>query len=237
MIKRIKNRALVVGALAVLCLCGCSSDKQEESQAEVKEENRAEDSSEEKVSMDSQIPYVLEDGKLEIRAVFQYSGINVDCKEEEGVDIGSVELTNCSEEYLQELDLKLILSDDSELHFYITDIPAGKTVWAFDTQNRTYSVSESIADAQTEVVFTNESDLMQQGMDVSVSGMEIEITNNMQNDAENLSITCHTQLDGKYFGGISYTYPLDSLGAGVSAAISAQDCLIGDAEVVRVAYE
>lgn len=241
MIKRIKNRALIVGLLTVLCLSGCSSEKQEESETDVREENIAEDSSEdtleESLSMDSQLPYLLEDGKLEVRAVFQYSGINVDCGEEEGTDIGAIELTNCSEEYLQELDLKLILSDGSDLQFYITDIPAGKTVWAFDTQNLTYSVTEYIVDAQTEAVFSEGTDLMQQGMDVSVNGMEVEITNKTDTDVEGLAVICHTQLDGKYFGGISYTYPLDSLEAGADALITAQDCLIGDAEVVRITYE
>ena len=53
----------------------------------------------------------------------------------------------------------------------------------------------------------------------------------------NLLLHCHCLIDGSYFGGLTYTYPVESIPAGQSIAVEAEDCYLGEAAVVRVSQD
>ena len=182
------------------------------------------------------LPYDFEKGSLEITSLFQYSGYNPDCGWTEGADMGAVVLTNKSEKYLETLSLTVTMTDGVVLSFRIADIPAGKTVWAFDTDNRTYDSAAAVTDVQYEAVFREDTGLAPETVTVSADAMAITLTNISGQSLENLEVRCHGVLDDGYFGGMSYSYPVETLPAGESTVVLAEDCVLGEAEAALVDY-
>lgn len=83
-------------------------------------------------------PYMLDDGKLEVTSIFQFSGMNPDCDGENGDNIAALTLKNLSDKHMASADVTSVLEDGTAYHFKITDIPAGKTVMAFSAENASY---------------------------------------------------------------------------------------------------
>lgn len=185
---------------------------------------------------DDRLPYLLEDGKLEIESLFQYTGLNPDCYWQDGSNVGAVVLSNRSEEYLESLDMTVTMTDGTQLRFLIADIPAGKTVWAYDTNNTSFDSTSVIKDVQYEAVFVENTGLLPEQIDASVEGISVTLTNLTDGELTGLEMRCHSVLEGVYFGGTSYSYPVESIAAGGSVTVVAEDCFFGETEVTIVDY-
>lgn len=183
-----------------------------------------------------QLPYAFENGGLEITSLFQYSGFNPDCGWEEGTNVGAVILANKSEKYLETLDLTLIMTDGTALSFAIADIPAGKTVWAFECGNQEMDSAAGILEVQYQAKFREDAGLAPELVTVSAEEMNITLTNVSAEDLTGLAVRCHGVLDDAYFGGASYTYSVETIPAGGSAVVFAEDCFLGETEATLVDY-
>ena len=42
------------------------------------------------------------------------------------------------------------------------------------------------------------------------------------------------KVDDAYFGGLTYTYPVENIPAGESVTLQAEECYLGEAAVVRI---
>ena len=62
-------------------------------------------------------PYELADGKLKVASLFQYSGLNPDCNNEEGDDIAALEIVNQSDEFCRSAEIQVVMQDGTELLF------------------------------------------------------------------------------------------------------------------------
>lgn len=180
------------------------------------------------------LPYTLADGKLEVGSLFQSSGINPDCGNQEGDSIATIELTNNASLMLSRADITVTLADGTELCFRVTDLPAGATAMAFSADNI------SLADDAVCVGITCDADWAEkvrtipEGLDVSAEGMMVTITNNTAQDIPELIICCRTPFGEAYFGGKAYEYKINDLPANGSTTVLAADCIMGLAEVVRI---
>lgn len=185
---------------------------------------------------DDNLPYTLADGKIIIDSVFQYSGANPDCAWEEGSDIGAVVLRNVSDEYLELVNLDVTMSDGVVLQFTVSDVPAGGTVWAFECNNTCYDAVSIISDVQYETEFLSGTGLVPDQVTLSVSGIDVKLTNVSETDLQGIEVHCRTTLDQVYFGGKSYVYSVETIAAGAEASVVAFDCFLGEAEVTLVDY-
>ena len=180
-------------------------------------------------------PLILEDGKLEIENLFQYEGINPDCDLEDGRNVASVMLKNTSDAYLEEAKITLTLVDGTVLHFTVMDLPAGKTVMAFETANIAAEENALCAHTVCTASWASETVALPEDIDLTVDGVAVTVTNNTGHDISELVISCRCPLGEEYFGGIAYQYTINDLPANESATVEAWDCILGIAEVVRVA--
>ena len=180
-------------------------------------------------------PLVLENGKLEIENLIQYDGLNPDCGNQEGYDIAAVMVKNLSDTYLKSAEISMTSSNGSILTFVITDLPAGATVIAFSNENTAVETNMVFGDVICEAVFDAGANMADHLIDVSVDGTAITLQNRTNESLSNIVVYCHASLGDEYFGGITYTYTVQTLPANGSAAVEAVDCLLGLAEVVRVA--
>lgn len=180
------------------------------------------------------MPYALADGRLEIESVFRYSGANPDCNWEEGSDTGAVVVRNVSDEYLKNLDLTIVLADGTELEFLISDLPAEKTVWAFECQNTTMQADMAVMDIRSTEEFLPDNGLVPDEVQVDVDGIAVTVTNLTEEALTDVVVTCRTVVDDIYFGGSAYGYSIEELPAGGSQTVEAFDCLLGVAEVTLV---
>ena len=71
---------------------------------------------------------------------------------------------------------------------------------------------------------------------VSAEEMNVTLTNVSGQTLTGLEVRCHNILDGAYFGGTSYAYPVAEIPAGGSTTVFAPDCVLGEAATVRVDY-
>ena len=184
-----------------------------------------------------QFPYTLEDDGLEITSLFQYSGNNPDCGWAEGTGISAVILRNDSGRYLETLDLTVVMDDGTELSFAVSDIPHGKTVWAFERENKAYDNTMEVTEIRYETKFREGNGLVPDQVTATVDGMNVTLTNVSGETLTGLEVRCHDILDGVYFGGTSYTYPVAEIPVDESAAVFAADCVMGEAGIARVDYK
>lgn len=179
-------------------------------------------------------PYSLEEGKLTVDSLFQYSGYNPDCGDEMGEDIASLVITNRSEEHLAEARLTVTLADGKELAFEVRDLPAGQTVWAFAKDNSAYALSNFCTAIAGTTQFEQSTPLMADRLSAAVQETEVTLTNNSAEAIAGVTVYCHTVFKDVYFGGTAYAYAAGDIPAGGSATVSAVDCYLGEAAVVRI---
>lgn len=181
-------------------------------------------------------PYVLEEGRLEITSLFQSSIPNPDKGFEEGADLASVELVNKSGEYLKKADITLTLEDGTKLIFQVSDIPAGKTVWAFDMANTTMEAEMKCLEIQCEAEFDKAYDGWEGQFHVNAEAATAEVTNLTDQEQTDIKVIFHCVMEGVYFGGTSYEYSIDKLAPQESAVLEVIECYFGDSEAVQITY-
>lgn len=181
-------------------------------------------------------PARVEDGKLEITSLFQYSGDNPDCGGETGEDIGSLAVTNLSDQHLTRATFAVVLAEGEDLVFEVEDVPAGQTVWAFETTNTSYDAEDPCVDIGWSAEFAPAAPVPA-GVATETSGTTVTLTNTTDEDLTNLIVHCHCWFNELYFGGLTYAYPVSSIPAGESIEIQAEECYFGEAAVVRVSKD
>lgn len=190
-----------------------------------------------KVDVYMQLPILLEDGKLELESLFQYTGLNPDAYWENGVNVGAVVLTNRSGQYLDKLDLAVTMSDGTVLNFLIQDLPPGKTVMAYELENVSYAVDVLIQNTECQAEFRENGGPTSDDVAIEISGMDVILTNRSGQDLTNVRIVCHNALGDTYFGGTAYSYSVESLRASETATVTAFDCFLGELDVALIDYE
>lgn len=181
------------------------------------------------------LPLGLEGGKLLLDGVLQFDGINPDCGNESGSNIAAVSLTNQSDTYLRRVELSVTTTDGAALHFVVTDVPAGKSIMAFATDNASLQTGAAVEDVTCQAEFDPDAALNDELVETSVDGTRITVKNKTDTALENLVVYCHCTLGDQYFGGVTYSYMINTLAAGETAELDAVDCILGLAEVARVA--
>ncbi|MDO4312469.1 MAG: hypothetical protein Q4C52_05240 [Eubacteriales bacterium] len=198
------------------------------------EKQEAEDMSEDK---GFDFPYDLEDGKLEVNSLFQFTGTNPDYGDEEGEDIASLEVINKSDQHLASAEIKVSLGAGTELTFEITDVPAGQSVMVFEKNNTSYDTSDKCIAVEDTAEFEETTALMEDKLIVDVQETTVTLTNTTGEDLINLLLHCHCLVDDTYFGGLVYSYPIEMIPAGQSVTVQADECYMGTASVVRVSQD
>ena len=181
-----------------------------------------------------EFPIMVEDGKLKLESLFQFSGFNPDCGGAEGKDIAGLQLTNVSSSHLERAELKVTLRSGKTVTFVVEDIPAGRNVMAFETENVSMDMEDPCTDIRCDAVFSNADHRMSDQVMTTVDATQVRVTNISGMELKNLIVRCHCVLDKSYFGGLTYCYPIDSLPAGAELTIDAWECYLGQAEVVCI---
>lgn len=182
-------------------------------------------------------PYELEDGKLSIESIFQFTGFNPDNGNQEGENIAALTVLNQSEQHLVSAEITVKLADNTELTFELTDVPAGQSVMVFEKENKIYELNDTCEDIKDTAEFETENVRMEDSFSIDVQGTAVTLTNNSEGDISNLLLHCHCLIGDSYFGGLTYTYPVESIPAGQSVTVEADDCYLGEAAVVRISQD
>ena len=183
---------------------------------------------------DLRFPSAREDGARMVNSLFRSTVFNPDCGGTAGENIASLEFTNTSGLHLVRCEFTAVTTDGSEYHFLALDVPTGQTVDAFETSNAVLAANASWAGISCNAVFENAVPIPAE-LTVSAEGTLITVTNNGTQELNNYVVHCHCSLDGNYFGGVTYIYQIETLAAGETVIVSADECYIGDAVVVRIA--
>lgn len=183
----------------------------------------------------AELPMLLEEGKLEITSLFQFDGINPDCSNEEGRNIAAITLDNTTQVLLLEAKVTVQLADGSEIDFAVTNLPAGATAILLSRENLPLEKGAVCLSASCEALWSDTTQTVPEGLEVTVDGMVVTVTNRSDREFPALNVYCRSSLGEEYFGGITYEYTIYNLSPNGSATILAADCVTGLAEVVRIA--
>ena len=178
-------------------------------------------------------PYELADGKLKAASLFQYSGLNPDCNNEEGEDIAALEIVNQSDEFCKSTEIEVVMQDGTELVFKAEDIPAGKKIWVFESDNQSVGQDDACEEIRETSEFGDVS-LAEDQVAVSAQDTMITIENLTGEEITDLTVGCHCLFEDTYFGGAAYSYPTGRIPAGGQVTVDAADCYMGTAEVVWI---
>lgn len=186
-----------------------------------------------KTRFNVELPYDLENGDLRIISLFQTDALNPDCDNAEGSDLASVELVNLSDKYLEEARLTVALTDGSTLEFLVQDLPAGMTVWAFETGNQSLADDAKCEKIDCTAQFLDARPLMS-GISTEASGASLKVTNQTGADIAVLTLRIHCLFENVYFGGKSAEYTIENLANGAAAEIYAVECYMGTAQAASI---
>lgn len=148
--------------------------------------------------------------------------------------LASLELTNGTADYLSEAALVVTLTDGTAFTFSVSDLPAGGSVIAFSPENAVYDGSAACASISCTASFASGDQLLSEQVSCEVEGATVTVTNLTGEALRAVQVTCHDFVGDEIFGGCSYTYTIDSIPAGSSASLEAEDCLMGEAQVTRI---
>lgn len=229
--------AALMGGVVLFSACSKSSSDTSQETDQVISSTQDEHIEEEHIEIEEiglNFPYELENGKLLVNSLFQSSIINPDCGGESGENIATLEILNTSDEFLKEAKVTVKMTDGTEIPFIITNIPAGKKVWAFATDNSAIELNPSCEKINCESEFLDVLPVMADSLNYEVDETTVTLNNLTEESLAGLTIGCHCLFDDVYFGGLTYSYKVDELSANSSITVDADDCYLGSAEVVYI---
>ena len=251
-----KQRKLwIVLILAIVIILGIviavnQSSSKQESSTEKSEENeeasKVTESAEEATEEDEEdaeetdeglaFPYLLEEEQIQVDSLFQYSGINPDAENAECEDVAAIQMKNNSEQYLESAEVSVELSDGTAYSFVVQDIPAGKSVIAFESGNTSYDGKTGVAFIEAKTSYSSEAGVKEDEVKVTSDDNGVQISNISGDAIGTMKVKYHCVMDDMYFGGISSETEVDGLAAGESTAVDTSESILGDADVVSITY-
>ncbi|MEO2239526.1 hypothetical protein ABE547_09970 [Dorea sp. YH-dor226] len=215
---------LMVAVLLMVTACSGKKDTKTTDAEETKENKKIEIS----------FPYALDEERLLVNSLFQSSIENPDCDNEYADDIASLEIVNQSGKYLESAEITVHMSDDTELHMSVADVPSEQKVWVFDNQNQVLSSDATCISIECDAKYLDEVPLMKDQVVVEVNETTVTLLNQSEETLSGLTVECHCIIDGVYYGGLTYSYPAEDIMPNGSVVIEAEDCFLGTADVVRL---
>lgn len=204
----------------------------EKSREKLKETKKAEEKAEKGI----EFPYILDDNQLEIESVFQYSGMNPDCNEEEGENVGAIQLKNCSDKYLESAELTVTTADNQIYNFTLENIPAGSSAMAFDVTNKELAAIAAVTQIDAKTTYSEQTSIHEDAVSIATDESGITLNNISAEAIQNMTVVYHCIMDEVHFGGKSYQKQVELLGVGESTFVSADECYFGEAAVVEIKY-
>lgn len=192
------------------------------------------DSKEQKSETAIELPYLTDKKRLEIESLLTYSGENPDGSGEECEDLGMLQIKNCSDQYLEQAELTVELTDGGKLSFAAQDIPAGQTVLALETDDQSYDGQTEIKAIRATASYAADRSLRGDVLAITVDDAGIHLTNTGDSVLTNLTVVYHCYLNEMYFGGSSYQGTVESLAPGAETILETPECYLGEAAVVTV---
>lgn len=183
-----------------------------------------------------EFPYKLDHNRLRIDSLFQYSGVNPDAQLENGDDIASIQLKNISDQYLESAEISVELDNGTAFSFTLQDIPAGKSVTAFDTANTSYDGNAGVAYIEAQASYNADASVNEDACAITKDDQGVHLQNISDDTLNNIQVKYHSILDDMYFGGLSYTATVDSLAVDQTTDVDTSEDMLGDVEIVSVAY-
>lgn len=205
-----------------------------EEEPEAEEETAAEETADVEY-VATAFPLMLEDGKLEIESLFQFDGINPDCGNQEQDEIATLMVKNTSDIFLTEANIQLEMNDGTRISFVATNLPAGKSAMVFSSENISIGKDVVCTNVSCQALWGETIVPMPEEIDVSVDGITVTLTNQTGQDIPELTVYCHSLIGEEFFGGITYAYKVENLSANDTVVIETPECIMGLAEVVRIA--
>lgn len=176
-------------------------------------------------------PVLLDEERVELLSVFEYSGINLDQEDAMVEKTAAIQLKNRSGEYLKQIQVHVTLSDGSKLEFLVKDVPAEMEIVALELESQVYAGQQVTAvTAETEFAAYDTG-----GKFIcNVSESDITVENISGEDQKEVVVYYHCSLDGVGFGGRSYEIPVGDLAAGESRTVTDTECYLGEIIVAGV---
>lgn len=215
---------LMIAVLLMVTACSGKKGTKTTDAEEIKENEKIEIS----------FPYALDEERLLVNSLFQSSIENPDCDNEYAEDIASLELVNQSGKYLESAEITVHMSDDTELHMSVADVPSEQKVWVFDNQNQVLSSDATCISIECDAKYLDEAPLMKEQVVVEVNETTVTLLNQSEETLSGLTVECHCIIDGVCYGGLTYSYPVEDIMPNSSIVIEAEDCFLGTADVVRL---
>ena len=239
----------IVIILGVVIAVNQSSSKQEsstEKSEENEEASKVTEAAEEATEEDEEdaeetdeglaFPYLLEEEQIQVDSLFQYSGINPDAENAECEDVAAIQMKNNSEQYLESAEVSVELTDGTAYSFVVQDIPAGKSVIAFESGNTSYDGKTGVAFIEAKTTYSSEAGVKEDEVKVTSDDNGVQISNISGDAIGTMKVKYHCVMDDMYFGGISSETEVDGLAAGESTAVDTSESILGDADVVSITY-
>lgn len=180
-------------------------------------------------------PMLVDSERLEVTAVFGYTGMNPDAENVYAENIAAIQLKNKSGQYVKKAQITLTLSNGDVLNMELEDIPAEMEALAFEIDNKDYDDHYRIEEISVQSEYEAEKEMTE--VSYKINGNQILVKNLTNEKINNVTIDYHCAIDGIYYGGKAFHLQAGEIEAGGEVSAVDENCFVGDIAVVNIAHE
>lgn len=185
------------------------------------------------------LPYTIASTGMKIKSIGKYSGEFVEDGSDKKIsNVLSIVVTNTSNKDLQYGEIKLKVNGDKTATFKLTNIPAGKSVLALESNSMKYSSSASYKYADATYANVDSMPMNSNKVKVSTSDSKVTIKNTSGKDLGTVYVY-YKNLDksGAYLGGITYRVKFDNVKKGDTLSQNTKHFSKSNSKIVMVDTE
>lgn len=185
------------------------------------------------------LPYTIASTGMKIKSIGKYSGEFVEDGSDKKVsNILSIVVTNVSNKDLQYGEIKLKVNGSKTATFKLTNIPAGKSVLALESNSMKYSSSAKYKYADATYANVDSMPMNSSKVKVSTSNSKVTIKNTSGKDLGTVYVY-YKNLDksGAYLGGITYRVKFDDVKKGDTLSQNTKHFSKANSKIVMVDTE
>lgn len=209
-----KKRILGLVLAAVMLLCGCAEQQQEES-----------------------IPVIQLGGDLMCVEISRFSGKFVEDGSDEPVkDVAAILVENNTEKFV-ELATATYRIGDRTATFRITGLPAGERAWVLEQNRMTLAEGEELVYEDCQITYNANAIQSTKELAVTRQGGALIVENTSGRALKNVCVYYKNRLeDGAFMGGIAYLINFGDLEPGESASRTVSH-FVDRSVIVRFSYQ
>lgn len=177
---------------------------------------------------------IFDDGNLKLVGSMEYEGPNFENGSMEEGKYTVLEIQNISGKFLRKAEIEVKVNDSETMKLTLDSIPADTVAMVIGQGDVVYSENAVYQVVSCESSYEESVADQKDGLDVVCEAEKIRITNQLSETVENVVFRYKGKIGEMLWGGVTYEFAVESLGAGETFETASQCFLAETVQIVEV---